>query len=462
MFVSEYFDLDDKLDEKEVFDCILDKDSHFFINLMRLKVTTVPKFEGAYQRINDYFSKIAMLLNASSEKGDKMYKTAVKCFDFSEVNGINLGFSESRYGAGFGKQLREQVISDAFDIIKKGIQYPEIFQLVSLFEENIGPDRLSDMVATIIYPDIVAYTKRIQEELEITKEKYPDFIFQKDGLVVNPYKRCEILFLPTEILHELPIAECWDDIDRVVSENDNIRREINEAVGLEWNRWYAREKKAYLKEHIFKDPERCGRVIEEYRKSKVERYDLNSDVEYFVATLIRTMKREGLNFVVEGAKEKGSLEAAFDVLNIFKDWVENNRGWDIIQSAESSKREKIVQRLVHLGAKNYIDANNLDISFEPDAGRGPVDFKVSRGGDKTVIEIKLSTNGQYLHGYQEQVEEYGKAECTEKMIYVFVDLGNPGRLKKLKETHEQKQEKVPQLVVIDATSKNAASTYTKA
>lgn len=165
-----------------------------------------------------------------------MYKSAFELFKFSEVNGINPGFSESEYGAGFGEKLRKQVIRDAFDIVKKGVQYPEIFQLVSLFEENIGPDRLSDMVATIIYPDIVKFTKRIQDELGINKEKYSEFIFREDGLVVNPYKGCEILFLPKDILHELPIAKCWDDIDRVVSENENIRREINEAVGEEWSR----------------------------------------------------------------------------------------------------------------------------------------------------------------------------------------------------------------------------------
>ena len=112
--------------------------------------------------------------------------------------------------------------------------------------------------------------------------------------------------------------------------------------------------------------------------------------------------------------------ATLDVLDIFRDWVEYSKGWDTIQGAESSKREKIVQRLIHLGSKNYISANDLDISFEPDAGRGSVDFKVSRGGDKTIVEIKLSTNTQYLHGYEEQVEEYGKAECTDKIIYVFI------------------------------------------
>lgn len=50
------------------------------------------------------------------------------------------------------------------------------------------------MAATIIYPDIVKYTKRLQEELGIRKEKYSEYIFRENGLAVNPYKGCEILF----------------------------------------------------------------------------------------------------------------------------------------------------------------------------------------------------------------------------------------------------------------------------
>ena len=104
----------------------------FFINLMRLKGCDIPEFQGLYQSINDHFSKIATLLNAPDSKEDKIYKSAIKLFKFSEVNGINLGFSESEHGAGFGEKLRKYVISDAFDIVKKGVQYPEIFQLVRI------------------------------------------------------------------------------------------------------------------------------------------------------------------------------------------------------------------------------------------------------------------------------------------------------------------------------------------
>jgi hypothetical protein len=143
------------------------------------------------------------------------------------------------------------------------------------------------------------------------------------------------------------------------------------------------------------------------------------------------MKKTGISFSVEEKESKTSIQAAGDVLNIFKDWIENNRGWNTILETESSNRKKVVQRLIHLGAKHYIQSNNLDISFEPDAGRGPADFKVSRGSDITVGEIKLSSNGQYLHGYTVQIEEYTEAEGTKQKVFVFVDIGNPCRLKKI-------------------------------
>lgn len=461
IFVSEYLGLDDELDRDGVFDSIVDEDSNFFINLVRLKETKVPEFKNSYESINGFYSKIATLLEASDKKGDKVYKAALKLFDFSEVNGINLGYSESMYGSGFGEKLRKQVIDDAFEIVKKGSKQPEIFQLVGLFEEYIGPDRLSDMVATIILPDIINYTKRINKELQINPESHPELQHQ-NGMVWNTYKKCELLLLPLDILQELPIAKCWDDIDRVIQENESIRKEINEAVSAEWYKWASGQKKRYLKEQIFNNPEKCARVIESYRKSTIPPIKLSSDLDYFVAALFKQMKKSNISFHVEENGTKTSIQAAENILNILKDWIENNRGWSTILETESSKREKVVQRLLHLGAKYYIQTNNLDISFEPDAGRGSADFKVSRGNDITVGEIKLSSNGQYLHGYTVQIEEYAEAERTNQKIYVFVDIGNPRRLKKIIEEHKARSEmtdNAPTLIVIDATSKVAASTY---
>lgn len=66
--------------------------------------------------------------------------------------------------------------------MKKGVQYPEIFQLVSLFEENIGPDRLSDKVATIIYPDIVKLQREYKMSLESARKSIRNIFFEKMAL----------------------------------------------------------------------------------------------------------------------------------------------------------------------------------------------------------------------------------------------------------------------------------------
>ena len=57
----------------------------------------------------------------------------------------------------------------------------------------MGPDRLSDMIATLIYDDIVRYTKRIYNEVGINKLNYQGYSF-KSGLLINPYKDCNYYY----------------------------------------------------------------------------------------------------------------------------------------------------------------------------------------------------------------------------------------------------------------------------
>jgi hypothetical protein len=208
------------------------------------------------------------------------------------------------------------------------------------------------------------------------------------------------------------------------------------------------------------DPAVCDRVITGYKKEELDALDLRENPDYLAELLLKKIKKV-LGFKSE-KKNPSSFDAAMAVIGIFKDWVENNRGWAEIQNAPTKKREKAVQRFMHLGAKYYVDVNDLDISCEADEGRGPVDVKMSRGKDKTLAEIKLSSNSQYLHGYQEQVIEYAAAERTRSLIYVFIDVGNPGRLKTIKTLHRKNQiegKACPELVIIDARQKKAASTY---
>lgn len=462
MLVSEYLEIGDELKRLGVFDAVIDKDSHFFINIVRLKHSSVPEFQTAYNLVNQRFTDIATLLDAahSSSMDDKMFKSARRYFDFSEVNGINLGFSKSTHGSGFGNQLSLQVLGDAYQIIKSGSKQPEIFHLVSLFEENVGPDRLSDMIASIIKPNIIKYTLRVLDELGVDWKRNEKYSVDKDGLILNPYKICPILLLPVDILHKLPIARCWGDIEHAAEENEAIRREINAEVGEMWKQWDSSRRKSYLREHVFMNPAACKRIIEGYRKDEPPEFDLSSDPDYYSEVLFGKARKD-IDFVATN-RMVGSFDSAMEIVCLFKRWIEYNRGWDLIRGAESSQREKTVQRLFHLCAMYYVKQNNLDLSFESNAGRGPIDVKLSRGNDKTVIEIKLSSNPRYLHGYKCQVEEYAKSEDTKQRIYVLLDLGNPVRIAKIRTEHDKNLREgisCPELVIIDTREKLSASKF---
>lgn len=452
-----------------VFDPIMNRDSPFFINVIRLKKAVTPEFAHSYGRINQYFNDIATILSFATKKDktDKLYREAVRRFEvFHEVNGINLGFAASASGAGFGPILSQQVISDAYDIIQSGMRDPELFHLIGLFEDNVGPDRLSDMIGTIILQDIQSYTKRVQHDFGICPESYPNECFDNEGFLINPYKHCRVYFLPEEILHELPVAACWEDVDRVFTENNAIRKELNNLIGKNWDDWAKAtktSKKSILKKTIFEKPEVCRRIIDSYKDSDLSDLDFSKDFDYGILKLWQVIQSQiNFLFLQHSASQIDSMTGAKMAIEIFQDWVENNGGWKIIQELDSSKREKSVQRLIHLAAKQFIADNNLDFSCEPDDGHGPVDFKISRGQDKTVIELKLSTNPQYMHGYQQQIRLYAKSENTQNMIYIFVDVGNSGRRKKLEEQVSDDQwsdEIVPKVVIINATEQLSASIW---
>ena len=54
MFVSKYLNLENELDEKGIFDSILDEDSNYFINVKLLKKCVVPEFVHSYEKVQGF------------------------------------------------------------------------------------------------------------------------------------------------------------------------------------------------------------------------------------------------------------------------------------------------------------------------------------------------------------------------------------------------------------------------
>lgn len=104
-------------------------------------------------------------------------------------------------------------------------------------------------------------------------------------------------------------------------------------------------------------------------------------------------------------------------MNYFRDYIENNDGYKVVQAAlKVVRKEEVVQLffgLAWLGSE-------YDFNREVNNGRGGVDFKVSKGSsDKTLIEFKLASNSSLEKNLQNQMEIYQKAHRTSNGIKVI-------------------------------------------
>jgi len=112
-------------------------------------------------------------------------------------------------------------------------------------------------------------------------------------------------------------------------------------------------------------------------------------------------------------------------------------------------------------ADAYCGANDIDISREVNNGQGPVDFKFSIGYERRMlVEIKLTSNPQLLHGIDKQLPIYMRQENTKKAIYLIIENGHQKRLEAFQEYYNKlngsTKEKIP-YILIDGNIQVSAS-----
>ena len=73
------------------------------------------------------------------------------------------------------------------------------------------------------------------------------------------------------------------------------------------------------------------------------------------ATAYKKINRSGVyNFLMhDDSSQISSYQAAFRILEPFKEWVEMHKGWQMIQEFPSASREKDIQRLIDLKGRDY-------------------------------------------------------------------------------------------------------------
>jgi len=138
-----------------------------------------------------------------------------------------------------------------------------------------------------------------------------------------------------------------------------------------------------------------------------------------------------------------------------KDEIENKDGYRLFYyKGQPIEREEDVQILYRLTWR----ATPSDLNREVNNGRGPVDFKVSRGSrDKTLIEFKLAKNSQLKRNLQKQVKIYEDANNTKKSIKVILYFNVDQLNRLLNIMDELGIRKHKDIVLIDARNDNKPS-----
>ncbi|WP_299414950.1 hypothetical protein [Acaryochloris sp. IP29b_bin.148] len=459
--ISEVFGVAEEDPKKKgVFNGFIDLDSKFYVDPHLLESTKVPELGNSYLNFKTHFTKIVHLLKATKSSSDRFFRAAHKQLIFPELPFVSLGYStEGTSGSGIGSGIALNLTNTAWEIIQAGITDPVIFELVGLIEENIGADRISDMAIHIILLDLLKYSEQVAKKLNLNtcraKARGTEFL-----LPAIPGSNRPTVLIPYEILNDLPVANGWDDIDRVCAHNLDLRNRVNEIIGDSWKDEAGKRRritKRELKYILLDHPEVLQDLVEQYKRNPPKKYDFDKDPS---GQLIwHDIAREYVNLYplilgIDKVTPENILQLVLKICRHFKVLVEDNglsvHFWD---ESKKLRNERFAQLLFFGIADAYCGAHNLDLNREPNAGRGPVDFKISRGYDARVnVEIKYTSNN-ISSGYEKQLPIYDAAERTQYSIFLIIrtteSIKALEELIKFRKTQVANGKRAPEIFVVD-------------
>jgi len=98
------------------------------------------------------------------------------------------------------------------------------------------------------------------------------------------------------------------------------------------------------------------------------------------------------------------------------------------------------------------------VNREVNNGRGPVDYKVSKGSkDTTVVEFKLARNTKLETNLKNQIEIYKKANNTKNAIKVILYFNEKEKNKVNDILSKLRIKRASNIILIDASKENKIS-----
>lgn len=482
VYFSDFFNIDAKVvEDYGAFDVSLINDFPLFIDPFLLFNSN----KKVYQELHD---GMIMYLKFLRDKAQaiKISDGLLKAwFMFPEIKQNWLGFSKNgNGGSGLGKDFAKALYLNLNNVLsnfgEEKVTESSHLEKLCIIKEKVGKDSISDFTTRLIHEYLLKYTQTFalehldKEHVKKVSVKNVRFNYKtetwENDFFQLPYINGDyVLLTPVDILTK---DETWINKADMVKDFSLIPGSIdNEQLRFQINHYFmsilpkkpSQKDRSLAVSHVISEyPE----LVDYYIKYKEQRGDQAK------VTSIEKVK-ESASFYVDNLKilislldketkfyqtKDDTFEESLERVNYMKHVIEDNDGYRIFYSkGQPIKREDDLQILYRL----TWFASESDVNREVNNGRGPVDYKVSRGNkDKTLIEFKLAGNSQLKRNLQNQVEIYEKANDTKKSIKVILYFSEQELVKVNKILGELNLTEAKNIILVDARNDNKPSAST--
>ena len=442
LYFSDQFEVKPELlEESGLYNISLVSDLPLFVDPFLLFDSENDKYLSWHNQVIDYLR----FLRDRSLEGRIDLRRLNYWYRFPEVKENWLGFTRigntgSGLGYDFARALNDNLARIFKDFGDERITKGSHLEKLCLIKEGVGRDNISDFTTNLIKPFLLELTQEFAIK-NIDKKYLSPFVVPrakfdfKSGVWVRakytlPKFNGEfVLLTPKDIL---TVDEAWINRPDLYEEFENIPPAIpDEDLRQEVSSFfYSHLSKDSKKEDRYKAAaqtiDKYPQLIDYYIKHKEESSTTAHAVSKEKVSTTEEIFNGQLKALALGLEENtsfyniptGSYKEALNKVNTFKDYIENNDGYKIIQLATKiSRKEEIAQIFFGILFKGSPYSSDREVNN----GRGAVDFKISMGSrDSTLIEFKLASNTKLERNLQKQVAIYEKANSTRQSIKVII------------------------------------------
>jgi hypothetical protein len=478
---TDFFDLDPKaLERYGAFNISLLNDLPLFIDPFLLFNSSNP----TYQELHGEIIRYMRFLRDRAVVGEVDRGLLRAWFHFPEVRQNWFGFSQAGnkghgLGQDFAAALHKGLQSVFNDFGQETVTESSHIEKLTLIRSGVGRDNISDFTTNLILDFLATYTQKFarrhidasqRDKFTLSKVRfnYQTRSWTRKTFDLPFFRGDFVLLTPIDILTR---DEAWINRPELLERlpaltaalpDDALRSQVNQYL-LRVLPSDPRASEKEKREAVARVVERFPAVLDYYIRDKEEHGDKAEAIAEERVDEVRTVFVEQIRDLVNALfttsfydRPGATYEEAKERLAFMKDVIGKKGGYRIFYvKGKPIERETDL----HILYRMTWFATDADVSREVDDGRGPADFKISKGaGDKTLVEFKLAKNRQLERNIAKQVEVYeGASDATNpslKAILFFTEAEQERVARILRKLEVQDS---PHIVLIDARSDNKPS-----